>query len=135
MSFKQLKVLVKYSRNVLTKNERLLFNVVTSTPFYGFLRPSEYCISTTGHQLLKKNANFDRDSVLLTLTSFKHARECAKVVVRATNDRTCPVRHMNRYIQQDRLEDHCLRFRITLSNLYLVWLVPIVKQIALPLIH
>ena len=98
VSLKQLVKLVKRSGDILPKKENLLFNAAVTLAFYGFLRPSEYTLSKAGHHLLRKQVVVGKRTILMTLSSFKHAKSSAEIIVQATNDKACPYLHLRKYL-------------------------------------
>ena len=61
----------------------LLFRAITSAMFFGFLRPSEVCASSSGHQLQLRDIKFNRSSTChLRLRSFKHSKRAAVITIR-----------------------------------------------------
>ena len=69
-----------------------------SLAFFGFLRPSEYCITEAGHNLQWNDIQFSRNnkSVRLSLRSYKHSRERCKVYLGKVKE-CCPVDHLRKY--------------------------------------
>ena len=99
ISLRQLTKLVQRSKDVLPREERLMFNAAVTLAFYGFLRPSKYTLSKAGHHLLRKHVTIRKRSILITLDSYKHARSCAEIAVHPTDDETCPCYHLQKYLR------------------------------------
>ena len=79
------------------KNYREITAMITLA-FFGFLRPSEYCITKAGHNLRWKDVQFSRNnkSVKLSLRSYKHSQGQSKVYLSKVKE-CCPVEHLNKY--------------------------------------
>lgn len=83
----------------LSVEGRRLVAMVTIA-YYGFLRPSEYCLSPAGHSLRWKDVRFAKrgNAVQLRFDSFKHSRGPTCIVVRSMQgEPTCPVKALRDY--------------------------------------
>ena len=79
----------------------LRFRAMIGCAFYGFLRPSEYCVTARSHHLRVKDVRFAKDgrSCCFTFRSFKHSKVPA--VVRMSDlpgEPLRPVTVLQRYI-------------------------------------
>lgn len=94
-----LKRLSKASKETLTKNSHYRFTAMITIAFYGFLRPSEYCITSAGHNVQWNNVTFGKrhKSVRLKLKSFKHSKG-KKVIQIGRTTSCCPVRWITKYM-------------------------------------
>lgn len=73
--------------------------------FYGFLRPSEYCISPAKHTLCWGDVKYgkSRRAIQLEFKTYKHSHTQATVTLTAMpGDITCPVEAMLRYRRSQR---------------------------------
>ena len=93
-----MKRLIKTAKAVLSKKDCYRFTAMMTLAFFGFLRPSEYCITNTDHNLKWKDVCFGRkgNSVRVTLRSFKHSQGPVNVYIGMTKD-CCPVLHLRQY--------------------------------------
>ena len=86
--------------SILGKSKRR-FRTRVVTAFYGFLRPSELCVSKAGHyltqDLLKIGKN--KHSISLTLRTLKHSTVAATIKLKKEGSGCCPVATMEKYIQ------------------------------------
>ena len=98
MSCSELERFCQLCTKVVKDSKRLIAMVTLA--FYGFLRPSEYCVSSAGHSLKwgdicigkKKNA------VQLKFQTYKHSKGSAIITVWAVHEPiTCPVSALIKY--------------------------------------
>ena len=61
--------------NRLGKDRACLFKAMSTLAFFGFLRPSEFCISRSKHHLLRKDVRLGKSgkSCRINFRSFKHS--------------------------------------------------------------
>jgi len=109
-----LKRLVTASKKFHSGKEHTKFAAMVSLAFYGFLRPSEYCKTSTGHALLWKNARFSKrfSKVRLQLNSFKHSQE-ARIVQVESQIICCPVNYLREYRAMFKSSHGSLLFDVT----------------------
>jgi hypothetical protein len=65
--------------------------------FYGFLRPSEYCTDSP-HSLAKTQIRLGAKHITLKFNTFKHSRQSSRIKIQCTDDPTCPVKAVRRYL-------------------------------------
>ena len=77
------------------------FRTMVVTAFYGFLRPSELCVSKAGHYLTQDSVKIGRNkhSISLTLRTFKHSTVAATIKLKKERSGCCPVATMEKYIR------------------------------------
>ena len=70
----------------LKPQQALLFRAMTSIAFFGFLRPSEYCASNSGHQLQRRDIKFGKSNMCcyLRLRSYKHSEKPAVITIKSS---------------------------------------------------
>lgn len=98
LSQKRLIRLISTSSALFPKQLTIKINSMLSLAFYGFLRPSEYCNTTSNHSLLRKNITLKRSSLSFTLATYKHAVKASEIKVTATQDASCPVHWLKKYL-------------------------------------
>ena len=87
---------------VLGEREAVRFVAMGLLAFFGFLRPSEYCVSGSGHHMRRSGVKVSKDGrqCRLTLESHKHSDGPAVVLIR---DDECgplrPVASLRRYLE------------------------------------
>ena len=66
--------------------------------FYSFLRPPEYCVTTSNHNICWEDVRFSKGDrkIRLTLKSFKHSQG-RRIVQVESAEVCCPVTRMRRY--------------------------------------
>ena len=86
--------------------------------FFGFFRPSEYCITKANHNLRWKDVQFSRNkgSVKLSLRSYKHSRGQCKVYLSKVKE-CCPVEHLRKYRETFALSHGEALFNVTAKEL------------------
>lgn len=88
--------------DILGSHLALQFKAMIACAFYGFLRPSEYCSTSSNHALKQKDVRFStrhRDACYLTLHSYKHSQGVATIkVVDMPNAPLKPVSLLRRYV-------------------------------------
>jgi integrase len=92
--------LLRASARVSREADHLRFAAMATVAFYGFLRPSELCVSRAGHQLLWGSVKFGSkgSSVILNFGTYKHSRGSCSVKVRAVSGvGHCPVEALAAY--------------------------------------
>ena len=62
--------------------------------FYGFLRPSEYCVSSAGHEVKLKDTTLNK-----SLKTFKHSKSPEKIRIGKQRGKTCPVHCLHKYLK------------------------------------
>lgn len=102
VSVEQLQRLVRHSKKVLGRVGGARFSAMVSCAFYGFLRPSEYCISPAGHYVRRSDCKLTKTEVELDIRSFKHSCTSAIVRIKGTGDKTCPLKLVSRYLDGSR---------------------------------
>lgn len=91
--------LIETSGKVLSMRKHIRFAAMITVAFFGFLRPSEYCVSRVGHELQWSDVKFSKTSksMRLTFSSFKHSTGPAKVQLVEMKKGYCPVKLMKQY--------------------------------------
>ena len=95
------------------------FVAMLAVGFYGFLRPSELCVSPAGHFLRRKDVSVSTSGrkCTLRLRSFKHSANPAKVVIREVGDRgPLPVDSLRAYLRTWQLDPAGPMFNVTTSD-------------------
>lgn len=102
VTMSHLKRLLRASERMLSHKLHCRFASMISVAFFGFLRPSEFCISQSGHQLQWGDIKFSKNnrSIRLTLTSYKHSCAVSKIYLRKNDKLFCPVRLLLEYRRQ-----------------------------------
>ena len=96
----QLRRLIKATRKVYGKGfQQRRFSAMMALAFFGFLRPSEYCLSAAGHGLLWKDVKFEKklQSIKIVMRSYKHSLGERVIRVEATGGSCCPVQLLWKY--------------------------------------
>lgn len=79
------------------------FRAMVSLAFYGFLRPSEFCISKAGHHLKLGDLKVkgDEGSCRLRFKTYKHSTTPTKVKIRGNGKNSCldPASTLTSYLQ------------------------------------
>lgn len=112
---------------VLGSQAALQFKTMVALAFFGFLRPSEYCVSASGHFLRRQDVRISKSSdyAYLRLNSFKHSKAPTNVkVTDGSRISLRPVALLRQYLASlpvgrkgDPLFDiSCSEFRRTLSD-------------------
>ena len=98
MTTKHLKLLIKVSSALQNKKDHYQFIAMLAVAFYGFLRPSEYCITPSNHHLNWNNVQFSKKGkqVRLFLRSFKHSKGKSTIVLHPAKI-CCPIYWLKRY--------------------------------------
>ena len=114
-----LKLLTKVSRALHNKKDHYQFIAMLAVAFYGFLRPSEYCITPSNHHLSWNDVQFSKKGkqARLSLRSFKHSKGKSTIVLHPAKI-CCPIYWLKRY---RRLFAKCHRtplFDITAKNFH-----------------
>ena len=103
----------------LGEREGVRFVAMILVAFFGFLRPSEYCLAGAPHCLRRSDVRFSRDrrQCRLTFQTYKQSTAAAAVTVR---DRTCmpfrPVRSLRRYLREYHVEAGAPLFSVSLRD-------------------
>jgi hypothetical protein len=94
-----IKRLAVAAKKILPRKEHSCFVAMITLAFYGFLRPSEFCISPANHHLRWKSVKLGkhRRSLRLTLNSYKHSSQPSTITVAATASSCCPVKKFLAY--------------------------------------
>lgn len=84
----------------LNPDKRSAFNAMIAVAFFGFLRPSEYCVTSAGHYLVRGSVKAGKSGhISLKFTTFKHSKGTATVKVRRFREKACcPVRLLRSYL-------------------------------------
>lgn len=83
-----------------SNSRALRLKAMITMAFYGFLRPSEYCLTNAGHALKWRDVQVEKKGRALRLNfkTYKHSQTPVVVTVRAvTDERTCPVKAFVKY--------------------------------------
>ena len=98
MTTKHLKLLIKVSSGLQNKKDHYQFIAMLAVAFYGFLRPSEYCITPSNHHLNWNDVQFSKKGkqVRLFLRSFKHSKGKSTIVLHPAKI-CCPIYWLKRY--------------------------------------
>jgi site-specific recombinase XerD len=106
------------AKRILHGSEYIRFLAMISLAFYGFLRPSEFCISGANHHLRWKSIKLGKRerSLRLHLKSFKHSSRPGLVTVPATTGPCCPVRCFKDYIKTWKSSDKDPLFNLTIPE-------------------
>ena len=99
VSYDQLVAMVRSSRKVLGKSKGNRFAAMITCAFFGFLRPSEYCITSSGHELKSGDIDITDSQITLTLTTFKHSKGPAMVRIHRVAGPACPVYRVSKYLK------------------------------------
>lgn len=100
VTLSHLKRLVKTSKVVLGSGfEQRQFAAMVTLAFYAFLRPSELCVTSSGHALSWRDVRFERrnHSLKIKFSTYKHSRGAVVVKVDAMGGQCCPVRCLRSY--------------------------------------
>ena len=87
--------------NILNTPEALLLRAMTTLAFFGFLRPSELCMSTSGHTLLRKDVKLGKNETCcyVRFKTFKHSVATQKIKIDKQAPRLiCPVENLSAYL-------------------------------------
>lgn len=98
ITLEQLVQMVKWAK-VLGAKKAKRFSAMVTCAFFGFLRPSEYCVTGSGHEVLARNAHVSSSYVDLKFNSFKHSKSPANIRIEAQGGPSCPVHRLKRYIK------------------------------------
>ena len=95
-----LKRLISTSKVIFNRKEHCRFAAMIALAFFGFLRPSEYCITPANHYLRWNDVKFSKqkNSVRLTLKSYKHSCKESIVQLSVTGSYCCPVKWLLSYM-------------------------------------
>jgi integrase len=99
ISLDQLHTLITKAEQVLWSIDGRRFSAMVSCAFYGFLRPSEYCISSAGHHMSVGDVCFSKGAMEVHINSFKNSAESASIMIKAVGGKTCPFRLVKRYLK------------------------------------
>ena len=115
VTISHLKRLIMSSEKVLSKKKHSRFIAMIAIAFFGFLRPSEYCVSPVGHELQWNDVKFSKKfvSMRLALSSFKHSKKRAKVQLFSMRKDYCPVELMKKYRENYRNSHGLALFSVT----------------------
>ena len=86
---------------ISSQYRRFLFKAMFLTAFHGFLRVGE--ITSSSNFISVSNTNFDKNSVSITLPSYKHSHGHAAVIhIHRSSDRPayCPVSALEQYVSR-----------------------------------
>ena len=91
--------LVAVSKRVLNRREYARFAAMITLAFYGFLRPSEYCLTPSKHHIRRQDVQLSRkgSAVRLKIWTAKHS-QCRSTVQVEAAEICCPVTHLKRYM-------------------------------------
>lgn len=102
VSISHLKRLLLTSRQTLQYPAGCRFRAMICLAFFGFLRPSEFCITSAGHELKWGNLKLDKRArnVRLTLPTYKHKQtnDIDVVKIASTGHSYCPIKNINAYL-------------------------------------
>lgn len=81
ISTRQVNLIIRQADRILPSYTALSFKVMVSLAFYGFLRPSEYCVTPANHHLRLGDIKISRSRkyCYLRLRSFKHSTSPAVI--------------------------------------------------------
>lgn len=115
-STSHLKRLIAASTEIMSEKDHCRFAAMITIAFFGFLRPSEFCITSANHELKRSAVKFGKKgrSVKLTLPTFKHSRNSASIRVDAASSKYCPVSCLATYLDScGRHEEGAPLFEVT----------------------
>ena len=104
---------------ISSQYQRFLFKAMFLTAFHGFLRVGE--ITSSSNCISVSNTNFDKNSVSITLPSYKHSHGHAAVIhIHRSSDRPayCPVSAGRRYFTPLQVLRNALSFLGVASGQY-----------------
>ena len=99
VSYDQLVAMVRSSRKVLGKSKGNRFAAIITCAFFGFLRPSEYCITSSSHELKSGDIDITDSQITLTLTTFKHSKGPVMVRINKVAGPATPVYRVSKYLK------------------------------------
>lgn len=98
--------------------EHFRFSSMITLAFYGFLRPSEFCTSPAGHHIKRNNVKISSNAkkIKIILTSFKHSVGPKTIKINKTNNSTCPVRWLKKYLKNLKNEKSEPLFKVSVKE-------------------
>ena len=99
LSYDQLVCMVNSFMRVLGKANGIRFSAMITCAFFGMMRPSEYCVSGAGHEILVRDISVSREGADITFTSFKHSKGPAKIRIPRQSGSCCPIYRLQRYLK------------------------------------
>lgn len=107
-------VTLSHLKRLCTTTKSLMLKSMFTLAFFGFLRPSEFCLTSSRHYLRRRYVKLKSGSISLTLNSFKHSQQPAKVKVRSFADKKiCPWRTLRDYLSSTKLGPQAALFEMT----------------------
>lgn len=99
VTISHLKRLIDTSRRILDLRRHTKFEAMATVAFFGFLRPSEFCVTKAGHYIKWKNVKFSKrgNDVKIALSSFKHSTVGGLIYLNSRESSICPVECLKRY--------------------------------------
>lgn len=96
---------LSHLRRLCSITDSLMLKSMFTLAFFGFLRVSELCMSSSKHHLLRGSIKLGRTgSITLKFASFKHSKQPVAVKVRSFKDVTiCPWRALHTYLSSAKL--------------------------------
>ena len=98
VSTKHLRSLTRVSKVLHSNKDHCRLMAMMAVAFYGFLRPSEYCVTSSAHYLNWNDVQFSHKGryVRLTLRSYKHSK--AKSTIQLQSEKICcPIYWLKKY--------------------------------------
>lgn len=88
---------------IMGPKDSIQFMAMTLSAFFGLMRPSEYCTTTSQHQLECRDIKMGKRQKCFRINfrSFKHNTHAQQITVRSIAERyLCPVHAMRQYIKK-----------------------------------
>ena len=125
VSTKHLRSLARVSKALHSSKDHCQPMAMMAVAFYGFLRPSGYCVTPSAHYLKWNDVQFSNKErfVRLTFRSYKHSK--AKSIIQLQSEKTCcPIYWLKQYRKMfaschstPLFDMTANRFKVILSNL------------------
>jgi site-specific recombinase XerD len=117
VTMSHMRKLTEAATRVLSKAESCRFAAMIAIAFYGFLRPSEFCVSPARHHLRWKSVKLGNKhhSLRLTLRSFKHSSQPSTIFISKTGT-CCPVKSFVAYRKFYRQSQDAPLFDVTIKE-------------------
>lgn len=86
--------------------------------FYGFLRPSEFCVSSANHAVKWNNVKVGNKSrsALVTLETYKHSLQESVIKLKANNTCSCPIKWLLKYKNAGPSKQNSPLFNVTVRE-------------------
>lgn len=99
-TIKQLRTMCEQANIVYSDFEAKLVSAVFRIAFFGFLRVSEYALTSSKHQLSVDDCSIVDNALMLRIPSSKTSRRPTSIILRPNSDKTlCPVLAYKKYLK------------------------------------